>query len=173
MGTFLYTGNNSGGESMSKKLFNEMECARLANNPNVLRVSEKAITYAVKFKRVFIDQYLVGKTPREIFEANGFDVEMLGIKRVEQCADGWKKACEKDGITGLADSRKESALRPLKPTLSPDEIIAKQEAKIKLLEAQLAFVKKLDRNERRLLVNGESLNKGNSSKPRLNKALHA
>jgi putative transposase len=41
--------------------------------------------------------------------------------------------------------------------LSPDEIIAKQEAKIRLLEAQLEYVKKLDRNERRLIANGKSL----------------
>ncbi|MEF2967144.1 IS3 family transposase [Paenibacillus sp. M1] len=144
---------------MSKKLFNKNERTLLANNPNVLRVSEKSITYADAFKRVFIDQYLLGRTPREIFEANGFDVEMLGIKRVEQSADRWKKAYDKDGIIGLADSRKEAALRPLKPTLSPDEIIAQQEAKIKLLEAQLEYVKKLDRSERRLLANGENLGK--------------
>jgi putative transposase len=159
MGTFLYTGVNSGGEYMSKKLFNENERVFLANNPNVLRVSEKSITYADEFKRIFIDQYLLGRMPREIFEANGFDVEMLGIKRVEQCADRWKKAYDKDGIIGLADSRKETVLRPLMRELTPDEIIVKQEAKIKLLEAQLEYVKKLDRSERRLLANGEKLNK--------------
>ena len=62
---------------------------------------------------------MLGKTPREIFEANGFDVEILGMKRVEQCADRWKKAYETDGIIGLADSRKEAALRPSKRKLSP------------------------------------------------------
>lgn len=80
------------------------------------------------------------------------------MKRIEQCADRWKKAYEEDGIIGLADSRKEAVLRPSKRSLSPDEIIARQEAKIKLLEAQLEYVKKSDRNERRLLANGENLN---------------
>lgn len=149
---------------MSKKHFNKYERERLALNPHVLRVSEKSITYADEFKRLFIDQYMSGRTPREIFEANGFDVEMLGIKRVEQCADRWKKAYEKDGITGLADSRKEAALRPSQRPLSPEEIIAKQEAKIKLLEAQLAYVKKLDKNERRLLANGQNLHKSDCFK---------
>jgi len=144
---------------MSKKHFNKYERERLALNPHVLRVSEKSITYADEFKRLFIDQYMSGRTPREIFEASGFDVEILGIKRVEQCADRWKKAYEKDGITGLADSRKEAALRPSQRSLSQEEMIAKQEAKIKLLEAQLAYVKKLDKNERRLLANGQNLPK--------------
>lgn len=142
---------------MSKKHFTLNEREQLLQNPNVLRVSEKSITYADEFKRIFIDEYMSGRTPREIFEANGLPVDVLGLKRVEQCADRWKKAYEKDGITGLADSRKEAALRPSKRTLSPEEIIAKQEAQIKLLEAQLAYVKKLDKNERRLLANGENL----------------
>lgn len=144
---------------MSKKHFNSHEREQLSLNPYVLRVSEKSITYADEFKRLFIDAYLSGRTPREIFEANGFHVEILGLKRVEQCADRWKRAYEKDGITGLADSRKEAALRPSKRSLSPEEIIAKQEAQIKLLEAQLAYIKKLDKNERRLLANGENLSK--------------
>ncbi|MGG6314635.1 IS3 family transposase [Paenibacillus macerans] len=144
---------------MSKKHFTPNEQEQLSRNSHVLRVSEKSITYANEFKRLFIDQYVLGQTPREIFEANGFDVEMLGMKRIEQCADRWKKAYEKDGITGLADSRKEAALRPSKRLLSPEEIIAKQEAKIRLLEEQLAYVKKLDKNERRLLANGENLTK--------------
>ncbi|WP_341280395.1 HTH domain-containing protein [Paenibacillus sp. FSL H8-0537] len=106
---------------MSKKLFNQTKRERLASNPYVLRVSEKSITYADEFKRLFIDQYLSVQSPREIFEANGFDVEMLGMKRVEQGADRWKKAYEKDGITGLADSRKVAALRPSKRSLSLGE----------------------------------------------------
>lgn len=144
---------------MGKKYFNQAEQERLSRNPNVLRVSEKSITYADEFKRLFIEQYLLGQTPREIFEANGLDVEILGMKRVEQCADRWKKAYEKDGIVGLVDSRKEAVLRPSKRVLSQEEIIARQEAKIRLLEEQLAYVKKLDKNERRLLANGEKLSK--------------
>lgn len=143
---------------MSKKHFNKSEQEQLRINPYVLRVSEKSITYADEFKRLFIDQYLSGQKPREIFETNGFNAEILGMKRIEQCADRWKKAYEKDGIIGLADSRKESVLRPFKRNLSPEEIIARQEAKIRLLEAQLDYVKKLDKNERRLSTNRKNLN---------------
>ncbi len=46
MGTFLYTRENSGGERMSRKYFNQQEQKQLANNPHVLRGSEKSITYA-------------------------------------------------------------------------------------------------------------------------------
>lgn len=146
---------------MSKKRFSKIECECLSKNKNVLRVSEKAITYADEFKQLFIDQYLGGKTPREIFEANGFDVNVLGMKRVEQSADRWRKAYEKDGIIGLVDSRKEASGRPLSRELTTDEIMDKQEARIKLLESQIELLKKLDMKERLLVAKGKSLSKNN------------
>jgi len=142
---------------MSKKYFNEVQRKVLLNNPYITRVSEKSIAYTDEFKRLFIEQYMLGKTPREIFEANGFDVNILGMTRVEQCADRWKKAYERDGIIGLTDSRKGSSGRPLQRELTPAEVIAKQEAKIKLLESQLELLKKFDKNERRLVLEKSNL----------------
>ncbi|WP_223067113.1 HTH domain-containing protein [Paenibacillus caui] len=115
------------------------------------------MTYTDEFKRLFIDQYMLGKTPREIFEAAGFDVSIIGMTRVEQCADRWKKAYERDGIIGLSDSRKGASGRPLKRELTPDEVIAKQEAKIKLLESQIKLLKKFAKNERRLVLDKYNL----------------
>jgi putative transposase len=144
---------------MSKKRFNETEREHLSKNKYVLRVSDKAITYADDFKQLFIDQYMTGKPPREIFEANGFDVNIIGMKRVEQCADRWKRAYEQDGIIGLADSRKEASGRPLERELTQDEVIARQEARIRLLESQVELLKKLDTKERLLVEKGMNLSK--------------
>lgn len=144
---------------MSKKHFNEEDRERLSRNRYVTRISDKAITYSDEFKQLFIDQYMMGISPREIFEANGFDVYILGMKRVEQCADRWKKAYDQAGIIGLADSRKESSGRPLKRELTQDEVIAKQEARIRLLESQIELLKKLDSKERLLVAKGTNLSK--------------
>lgn len=144
---------------MSKKLFSKAEQVHLSTNKYVTKVSDKAITYSDEFKRLFIDQYMDGKKPREIFEAQGFNVEVLGMKRVEQSADRWKKAYERGGIIGLTDSRKESVGRPLKREMTPEEIIAKQDARIKLLESQLELLKKADMNERWLVAKGKNLSK--------------
>lgn len=59
---------------MSKITFSTKEIKTLQRNPNVQRVSERAITYTDAFKNRFIDEYLAGKLPRQIFEENGFDV---------------------------------------------------------------------------------------------------
>ncbi|MCY9695565.1 IS3 family transposase [Paenibacillus alginolyticus] len=144
---------------MSKKRFNEEDRENLSRNKYVIRVSDKAITYSDEFKQLFIDQYMTGKTPREIFEANGFDVNVIGMKRVEQCADRWKKAYQQGGIIGLVDSRKEASGRPLRRELSQDEVIAKQEARIRLLESQVELLKKLDTKERLLVAKRMNLSK--------------
>lgn len=144
---------------MSKKRFTEEEREQMSKNKYVMKVSDKAITYADEFKQIFIDQYMTGKTPREIFEAHGFDVTVIGIKRVEQSADRWKKAYDQGGIIGLSDSRREVSGRPLRRELSQDEVIAKQEARIRLLESQIDLLKKLDTKERLLVAKGMNLSK--------------
>lgn len=142
---------------MSKIIFSEEDIKILKTNPYVIRVSEKAITYSDEFKRLFIESYLQGKSPRQIFCEAGFDVTVLGIKRYEQAAYRWLKAYNADGIVGLRDTRKETSGRPRTTELSKDEIIERQDAKIKLLEEQLELLKKLDVIERRLVNNSLNL----------------
>ena len=117
---------------MSKITFTDREIKTLQKNPNVQRVSRLSITYTEEFKNKFIDEYQVGKLPRQIFEENGFDVDVIGIKRIEQSAYRWKKSYEKDGLIGLIDARKTASGRPLKRELSQAEIIERQEARNKL-----------------------------------------
>lgn len=142
---------------MSKITFTEKDIKQLEKNPNVKNVSELAITYSDNFKRVYIEEYLNGKLPREIFEENGFDINVLGIKRVEQSAARWRRTYAKDGIIGLIDSRKTKSGRPLERELSQEEVIQRQEAKIKLLEGQVELLKKADLIERRLVRLSEKL----------------
>ena len=146
------------GDNMSKITFSTKEIKTLQNNLNVQRVSERAITYTDAFKNKFMDEYLAGKLPRQIFIENGFDVDVIGMTRIEQSAYRWKKAYEKNGLIGLTDTRKIGSGRPLKRELTPSEVIERQEARIKLLEGQVELLKKLEVTERRLLNVSESLN---------------
>ena len=143
---------------MSRIIFTPKEINILQKNPNVQRVSERSITYTDAFKNKFMDEYLIGKLPRQIFIENGFDVDIIGMKRIEQSAHRWKKAYEKNGLIGLTDSRKAASGRPIKRELTPSEIIERQEARIKLLEGQVELLKKLEVTERRLLNAGQNLN---------------
>jgi len=113
---------------MSKITFSTKEINILQKNPNVQRVSEKSITYTDDLKNRFIDEYQAGKSPRQIFEENGFDVDIIGIKRIEQSAHRWKKAYEKNGLIGLTDSRKTASGRTLKRELTQSEVIKRPES---------------------------------------------
>ena len=146
------------GDNMSKITFSTKEIKALQMNPNVHRVSERSITYTDDFKNRFIDEYLAGKLPRQIFAENGFDVDVIGTKRIEQSACRWKRAYGKNGLIGLTDMRKTSSGRPLKRELTPSEVIERQKARIELLEGQVELLKKLETTERRLLNSSENLN---------------
>ncbi len=74
---------------MSKKLFTNEEIEILSKNIYVKNVTNKGITYTDEFKHLFIVENESGKLPRQIFENAGFDVNILGMKRVKlQLIDG-------------------------------------------------------------------------------------
>lgn len=135
---------------MPRKFFNDIEIKSLSNNPYVKSVSSKDITYTDEFKRIFIAESNSGKLPRTIFEENGFDIEVLGIVRVQRVASRWRTAYKKEGVLGLQDTRKGNAGRPTQKELSLEEKIARLEAQIQLLRAENELLKKLDMMERRL-----------------------
>jgi Transposase and inactivated derivatives len=136
---------------MSKITFSSETIKTLEQNPYVVRVSERSITYSDDFKRLFVDEYLKGVSPRIIFQNAGFDIKSIGVRRYEQAAARWIRAYNKDGIIALRDTRKENSGRlSIKPT-SKDDLIKQQEEKIRLLEGQINLLKKLDWTERRLV----------------------
>ena len=134
---------------MSKVIFNDKQIKVLAKNPNVLRVSDKAITYSEEFKNKFIEENSKGILPRKIFEDNGFDIEIIGLKRIEQSAARWREKYADMGVLGLKDSRKSNSGRPLLRELTTQEEIERLKAKISLLEIENEFLKKLDEIERK------------------------
>ncbi|WP_231510763.1 IS3 family transposase [Bacillus sp. UNC438CL73TsuS30] len=127
---------------MSKKVFTEKEIAILSRNPYVKSVSSKGITYSDEFKQLFISEHHKGKFPREIFEEAGFDVNILGVKRIKSSSERWRKAYEKEGVLGLKDSRGENLGRPRINELSLEEQNARLEAQINLLKAENELFKK-------------------------------
>lgn len=133
---------------MSKKLFSEKEISQLSKNKNIVTVSNKSITYTFEFKKHFIEEYHLKKLPRIIFEEAGFDVEVLGKKRIQTASNRWRKAFKQNGELGLKDSRKASSGRPLTRILTDSEKVKRLEAQIEYLKIENEFLKKLDEIER-------------------------
>lgn len=138
---------------MSKIHFTEKAIELLTINPYVKSVSSKSITYTDEFKRIFIAESKKGKLPRLIFEENGFDIDIIGIVRVQRAASRWRTAFRESGVKGLRDTRSDNSGRPSKKELSLEQKNARLEAQIQLLRAENELLKKLDLIERGLKIN--------------------
>jgi len=136
---------------MSNKLFTKEEVEILSRNKYVKKVSNKAITYTDEFKNIFITKNEAGKFPREIFEECGFDIDVLGMKRIKSAGKRWRTAYAVGGAIRLQDTRKYNTGRPTKKELSLEEKYARLEAKNRLLQAENELLKKLDMLERGML----------------------
>ena len=56
---------------------------KLKEHPYVVKATEWTISFTPDFKRMAYDEYYTGKSMRQIFTDAGFDVEILGDKRLQ------------------------------------------------------------------------------------------
>lgn len=138
------------GDNMSNKIFTDLEIKTLSKNKYVKNVSSKSITYTDEFKKYFIVENNAGKFPREIFEECGFDITIVGLKRIESSGKRWREMYRNGGANRLQDTRKFNNGRPSEKNLSLEQKYEKLEAKIKLLQAENELLKKLEIMERRV-----------------------
>ncbi|BDU50469.1 IS3 family transposase [Haliovirga abyssi] len=147
---------------MSNKIFTKKEIEILSKNKYVKTISSKAITYTSEFRRIFIAESQDKILPRAIFEKYGFDVQVLGMKRIRSAAARWRRAYKEQGVLGLDDRRKENSGRPLERELSLEEKYERLQVKNDYLQAEIDLLKKLDVRERE--VNGKLIELSPSEK---------
>lgn len=130
--------------------YTEAQIKQLEANPNVQRVSETNISFTPAFKLAAVKSYQTGKTPKEIFLEAGFDAEMFSSHIPKESLKRWRATYAAHGETGLLEERrgKGSPGRPSTKELSVEEKLRRTEAKIKLLEVENEFLKKLKALER-------------------------
>lgn len=135
---------------MSKILFNEHQRKQIEANPNVASVSDRSIQYTAQFKLKAVQENLAGKGPVQIFKEAGFNLEIIGIKKAQSALSRWRNTYKTLGEKGFLEERrgKGSTGRPRAEKLSTDKKLEKAEARIRLLEAELALLKKLEEMER-------------------------
>ena len=77
---------------MGRGILTDTDLNSLARNPFVASVGKSKITYTEEFKLRFLQEYFAGKKPMRIFKDAGFDVAVLGSKRIERCSARWREA---------------------------------------------------------------------------------
>lgn len=139
------------GVKVSNKLFTAQEIKILSKNKYVKNASMRGITYTDEFKNIFIVENEKGKFPREIFEECGFNIDILGIKRIKSSGNRWRAAYKKSGVCGLIDTRKLNSGRPSDKELSTEEKYERLKAQNNLLKAENELLKKIQFLERGLI----------------------
>ncbi|WP_405760193.1 HTH domain-containing protein [Anaerovibrio slackiae] len=86
---------------MARGMLSSAEMDVLKKNPYVADVSRQRILYTYEFKCFFMEQYLAGKRPVDIFRQAGFDVPMLGEKRIERATARWRAMYAANGMEAL------------------------------------------------------------------------
>ena len=104
---------------MARGMLSSAEMDVLKKNPYVEDVNRQRILYTYEFKCFFMEQYLAGKRPVDIFRQAGFDVPMLGEKRIERATARWRAMYAANGMEALrgqvkANAKKKPAARTKK-----------------------------------------------------------
>lgn len=135
---------------LKRVLFTEEQMRKLEQNPNVFHVTEAAITYTPAFKLEALKAYKQGQIPSEIFIRAGFDLDVIGHQKPKSSLKRWRETFERYGEEGLATERRGKGSTGRKPAgqLSAEEELKRAKAKIKLLEAQVDLLKKVEALER-------------------------
>ena len=139
---------------MARGVLSSAEMEILQKNPYVADVNRQRILYTYEFKCFFMEQYLAGKRPVDIFRQAGFDVSMLGEKRIERATARWRAMYAANGMEALrgqvkANAKKKAVARTKKKAEDGDREYGLQDVADKL-EELLADVKAYENRVRQL-----------------------
>ena len=124
--------------------FTDEQVSMLRSNPWVKSATPKYISFTKEFMKEFIALHSEGQTRYEIFESHGLPVDVMGKKTIKKTTDEWIRKANKS--IELSDEKRG---RPRKRDLTQEEIIARQQAKIEMLQQENDFLRQIRRLERR------------------------
>ena len=128
---------------MSKRIFSSEEQQLLQSNPNVIRCSDRSITYATAFKEQAVRQYATGLMAPEIFTMAGFDLKIISRTQPRECLRRWRTIVKRAGLRGLTEVRGTTSGRQNKSKDSETDRLKWLEAEVKYLKAENAFLAQL------------------------------
>ena len=115
---------------------------KLKEHPYVARATEWMVTFTPEFKRVAYEECYKGKSMREIFKDAGFDVKILGDKRLQNFRSAIFEKAESE--SGFEDCRKNNCRKEAQSTEAQmAKRIRELEHRNAYLEQENDFLKKI------------------------------
>lgn len=127
---------------MGRGKLTKEEVEILKENPYVKDVNENRVMYTEEFKHRFINEYFNGKAPTAIFVEAGFDVRILGSKRIERASARWREANASGNLAAKMPNNNFYHSRTNGYSVMNDKI-KKQEEEINQLKERMAKLEEL------------------------------
>ncbi len=128
---------------MNKRLLTSEQVADLLKNPNVVKCSDKRISYSSDFKILAVKQYQEEGLPvKYIFEKAGFDLSVIGKDTPKWCLKDWRKEAKRKGSDKIGTKKPSNAGLRTKGMTDAEKII-RLEATVAYLKAENDFLVKL------------------------------
>jgi transposase-like protein len=70
--------------------YSDQDLNELGRNPNVLKICGSNISYKPKFKIRAVEDYLAGKTPKDIFRAAGINLGLFDPDYAKKALSRWR-----------------------------------------------------------------------------------
>lgn len=122
---------------MSRKSYSPEEISLISSCPYVKSVTPKTVRHAAEFMGIFREETLAGKYGGDVFRDHGLPIDAIGWQSVRQTMKNWKlKISRGQALTDRTG-------RPRKRDLTREEIIARQRAKIEMLQQENDFLRQI------------------------------
>jgi len=126
---------------MNRKIFSKEEMTDLLKNKHVKRCSKKGVGFTSAFKINAVKQYEEeGKTPREIFEGAGIDLNIYNNDRCRSSIRLWIKVSREKGGKGIVEEQR-GKKKGIGKGRTKDITELSDSKKIEYLEAMVAYQK--------------------------------
>ncbi|MGL4874073.1 MAG: HTH domain-containing protein [Clostridium sp.] len=133
---------------MKNKKYSSEEKEILLKNINIERVTDKQVTFTKEFKLYAAKQSIENKKfPTEIFLEAGIDIKIIGADAPKDCLRRWRNKYKEQGPASLLENATR-VHKNKKAYISDKDKLKQAEARIKYLESENEFLKKIQALER-------------------------
>lgn len=131
---------------MSRKIFTEDQQQLLRQNPYVYSVSASRMQLTREFKEIFLTAYNAGESPRDILISHGFDIDIIGERRIWSISQHIRSEYKEHGEfhEGYAPRNRHTAAESSSDqTITEKEEIRQLRHEVDYLKQEMEFLKKI------------------------------
>lgn len=133
---------------MSRKLFTEEQQQLLRQNPYIYSVTDTRIVLTKEFKEIYMTAYKAGQSPRKILEDHGFDINIIGERRIWSISQRIRTEYHKygefhEGYRSRIFSNTHPASSDTDSAVSDADEIKQLKHEVDYLKQEIEFLKKI------------------------------